>query len=233
MIGLVDADILCYQIAYGASEDTQERAINTLDGTICDLMLFHLPDVFEFEYFITGKDPDRPNFREELAVTQPYKGNRKGNEKPQHLEALRNRLIEYWGADVAYGEEADDRISKRMTQLGADCICISIDKDLDTVDGWHYNFRKHKRYYVTREGALYNFYTQLLTGDRVDHIKGATGIGVKKAEKILKECISEYDMWDACVEAHGSRSRALEDARLLHMRRKDDELWLPPDERIM
>ena len=228
MIGLVDADILTYQIGFGAEGDSESRALNTLDGFICDLMLFDLPDVFDFEFFITGREP--PNFREAIAVTQPYKGNRTGTKKPEHIQALRDRLVNYWGAVVAKGEEADDLISKRMTELGDKCICISIDKDLDTVQGWHYNFRKDKLYYVGKDIALYNFYKQLLTGDRVDNIQGVKNVGEKKAEKILAECRTELDMWDACVKAHGSVERALEDAILLHMRRKDDEIWQPPNE---
>ena len=228
MIGLVDADILTYQIGFGAEGDSESRALNTLDGFICDLMLFDLPDVFDFEFFITGREP--PNFREAIAVTQPYKGNRTGTKKPEHIQALRDRLVNYWGAVVAKGEEADDLISKRMTELGDKCICISIDKDLDTVQGWHYNFRKDNLYYVGKDKALYNFYKQLLTGDRVDNIQGVKNVGEKKAEKILTECRTELDMWNACVKAHGSVERALEDAILLHMRRKDDEIWQPPSE---
>lgn len=230
MIGLVDADILTYQIGFGAEGDSETSALNTLDGFICDLLLFELPDVFQFEFFITGKDKNKPNYREVIATTQPYKGNRTAK-KPEHLQALRDRLVTYWGATVAVGEEADDLISKRMTELGDKCICISIDKDLDTVQGWHYNFRKHKLYYVGKEMALYNFYKQLLTGDRVDNIRGVHGIGDKKADKLLVECRTEQDFWEVCVKAHGSRERAIEDARLLHMRRKDDEIWQPPDER--
>lgn len=231
MIGLVDADILTYQVGFGSEGDSEQSALNTLDGFICDLMAFDLVDVFDWEFFITGKSVQEPNFREAIAVTQPYKGNRKGTNKPQHLQALRDRLVTHWKAVVAYGEEADDLISKRMTQLGDDCICVSIDKDLDTVQGWHYNFRKRSRYYVDAEEAMYNFYTQLLTGDRVDNIKGATNIGPKKAAKILAECSTEAEMWEACVEVHDSRERAKEDGILLWMRRYEDEIWQPPDER--
>lgn len=228
MIGLVDADIVTYQIGFGADGDTVGSAINTLDGYICDLMLVDLPDVYEYEFYLTGKMP--PNFREAIAVTQPYKGNRVGGNKPEHLQALRDRLTEYWGATVSVGEEADDLLSKRMTELGDDCICITIDKDLDTVQGWHYNPRKGTRYYVTANEAMYNFYTQLLVGDRVDHIRGVTGIGPKKAVKILDGCKTEGQMWLACLKAHGSYDRALEDARLLWMRRYKDEIWEPPSE---
>ena len=228
MKALVDADILTYQIGYGSEDDEESHAVVSLDGFIYDLMLFDLPDVFEWEFYLTGKDKKHPNFRNALAVTQPYKGNRKDNKAPKHIKALRQRLIDTWKARVSVGEEADDLLSKRMTELGDDCICVSIDKDLDTVPGWHYNFRKEVKYYVDTSEAMYNFYIQVLMGDRVDNIQGVFGVGAKKAEKILEGLTTENEMWDACVEAHGSYDRALEDARLLHMRRKDDEIWEPP-----
>lgn len=228
MKALVDADILTYQIGYGSEDDEESHAIVTLDGFIYDLMLFDLPNIFDWEFFLTGKDKKNPNFRNKLAVTQPYKGNRKNNKPPKHIKALRSQLIDVWKASVSVGEEADDLISKRMTELGDECICVSIDKDLDTVQGWHYNFRRENLYYVSGEEALYNFYKQLLTGDRVDNIKGVYGVGEVKAAKLLQDAKTETDMWHVCVEAHGSEERALEDARLLHMRRKDDEIWQPP-----
>ena len=225
-IALIDADVLTYQVGYGTEEDSEDFAVATLDGFITDLMLFDLHDVYDFEFYLTGKDV--PNFRYSIAVTQPYKGNRKNNKPPQHLKVLRNRLIEYWGAILSVGEEADDLISKRMTELKDQALCVTIDKDLDTVPGWHYNFRKEERYYVDDFEAQYNFYTQLLVGDRVDNIQGVFGVGPKKAEKLLDGLITPKEMWDACVKAHGSYERALEDARLLHMRRKDLEIWEPP-----
>ena len=228
MKALVDADILTYQIGYGSEDDEESHAIVTLDGFIYDLMLFDLPDVFEWEFYLTGKDKKHPNFRNKIAVTQPYKGNRKNNKPPQHMKALRSRLIDFWEANVSVGEEADDLLSKRMTELGDECVCVSIDKDLDTVPGWHYNFRKEHRYYVDADEALYNFYTQLLTGDRVDNIRGVDNVGPVKAAKLLDGAKTAKEMWDICVEAHGSVERAIEDGQLLHMRRYKDELWQPP-----
>ena len=106
-----------------------------------------------------------------------------------------------------------------------------LDKDLDMVKGWHYNFVKHEKYYITAEEGMLNFYTQILTGDKVDNIQGVYRCGPKKAEKLLRDCETELDMWEAVVEAHGSEERALEDARLLWMQTKEGELWLPPNQR--
>lgn len=227
MIGLVDSDILCYRVGFASNEEAESVALTTMDGFITDLMMDDpILDVMSFEFYLTGTS----NYRNDIAVTRPYKGNRK-SEKPVHLQALRNHLVDVWGAVVSDGNEADDMLAIRQTELGEGSIIISLDKDLDMVEGWHYNFVKRDRYHISAEEGQYNFYTQILTGDKVDNIQGVYRCGPKKAEKILQDCKTELEMWEAVVEAHGSEDRALEDARLLWMQTKEGELWLPPNQR--
>lgn len=227
MIGLVDSDILCYRVGFASNDEAESVALKTLDGFITDLMMEDkILEVMSFEFYLTGKT----NFRNDIAVTRPYKGNRK-SEKPVHLQALRDHLVEVWDAKMSEGNEADDEMAIRQTELGDDSIIISLDKDLDMVQGWHYNFVKNERYYITAEEGMKKFYTQILTGDKVDNIQGVHRCGPKKALKILQDCETEQEMWDAVVEAHGSEERALEDARLLWMQTKEGELWQPPNQR--
>lgn len=227
MIGLVDSDILCYRVGFASNDEAESVALKTLDGFITDLMMEDkILEVMSFEFYLTGKT----NFRNDIAVTRPYKGNRK-SEKPVHLQALRDHLVEVWDAKMSEGNEADDEMAIRQTELGDDSIIISLDKDLDMVQGWHYNFVKNERYYITAEEGMKRFYTQILTGDKVDNIQGVHRCGPKKALKILQDCKTEQEMWDAVVEAHGSEERALEDARLLWMQTKEGELWQPPNQR--
>jgi imidazole glycerol phosphate synthase subunit HisF len=58
------------------------------------------------------------------------------------------------------GQEADDAIAIAATEYGDECIMASIDKDFDQVPGWHFNFVKNERYYITEEQGRLNFYTQ-------------------------------------------------------------------------
>ena len=70
------------------------------------------------------------------------------------------------------------------------------------------------------------FYTQILTGDRADNIKGLYGVGPKKAEKMLAECKTEADMYEECLHQYGGEEyRVIENARLLWLRREPDQLW--------
>ena len=78
-----------------------------------DMLMFDLLDCEEHELFLTGKQ----NFRFDVAVTAPYKGNRKDVKKPKHLPLLREYLQTAWGASVSDGQEADDDIAIRATEL--------------------------------------------------------------------------------------------------------------------
>ena len=114
-IALVDADILSYRIGFACQDETEEKAAYTLSSLLEETLYSEL-DISTYELFLTGKR----NFRNEIAQTAPYKGNRKDVAKPLHLEFLRGYMVDAWGAVVSDGEEADDLIAIRATELGDD-----------------------------------------------------------------------------------------------------------------
>lgn len=220
---LIDADILNYRIGFATNNESDEVAIRTMASFLEDLLILDLPEVQTWELHLTGKT----NFRNNVARTVPYKGNRKA-EKPVHYHLLREYLELSWGASVSKNMEADDVLAIRATELGDASVIVSLDKDLDQVPGWHYNFVKRTHYNVTPEQGLLRFYMQMLTGDRVDNIKGVRGIGDKKAEKLLTGK-TEPEMWDLCVELLGA-DRAMENGHLLYMLRHYEDSFTPPKE---
>lgn len=222
MIALIDGDMLCYRIGFACDKESEEVATSTMYSFIADIMV-ELDEVEECEVFLSGKT----NFRNDIAVTAPYKGNRAGNRKPTHHQALRDYLVNEWDADVSDNEEADDTIAIRATELGDDAIIVSLDKDFDQVVGWHYNFAKKRLYYIEPDEGELNFYMQFLMGDRIDNIIGVKGIGCVKAAKLLADK-TPYEMYQVCVE-HLGEERTLENGRLLYLRRKEGELWMPPE----
>ena len=129
-----------------------------------------------------------------------------------------------------HGQEADDAIAIEATKLSDDCVIVSLDKDLDQVAGYHYNFVKDIAYYITPEEGLRRFYQQILTGDTADNIKGITGIGPVRSAQMLEDAEDEAEMYRRCVEAYdGNEDRVIENARLLWLRRHEEEpLWTPP-----
>ena len=113
MIALIDSDILCYRVGAVTEEENENTAIETMAVYLEDMLMFDLLDCEEHELFLTGKQ----NFRNDVAVTAPYKGNRKDVKKPKHLPLLREYLQTACGASVSDGQEADDDIAIRATEL--------------------------------------------------------------------------------------------------------------------
>lgn len=227
MNALLDADILCYRVGFATEDEHENTAIETMAVFLEDLLMFDLVDTDDYELFLTGKT----NFRNEVAVTVPYKGNRKDVKKPKHLPLLREYLQTAWGASVSDGQEADDDIAIRATELGEESIIVSIDKDFMQVPGWHYNFVKKVKKHVTPEEGLRFFYKQILMGDSADNIKGIFRVGEKKATKMLAELKTEQQFYQCCVEGLGEE-RVLENARLLWLRRYPNQMWEPPSEKV-
>lgn len=227
---LIDADILCYRVGFACNDEVESWAVNTLNQAV-DNVLLRYPEV-DRELYLTGKG----NFREEVAVTATYKGNRdRGKDRPVHFDALRTHLVGYWDAQVIDGMEADDAIATRHTSLNYSSIIVSIDKDFKQLPGRHYNFVKNEEFYVTPEEAMKFLYEQILTGDKSDNIIGIHGIGPVKAQKILKDCVTEHDCFMACVKAYEEldgclypATRVRENARLLYLLRKEGDQWKEP-----
>jgi 5'-3' exonuclease len=132
------------------------------------------------------------NFRYDIA--EDYKNNRKqqGEEDPDpKLTERRKELNEYaysLGHHKSDGCEADDIVSiwaQEALDANAHFVIAHIDKDIDMVEGWHYNFNKETLYYTSKEQGHYKMCLQMLTGDSTDKIQGLVGVGIKTAEKIL------------------------------------------------
>ena len=220
---LIDGDILVYRIGFSSEDENESIALARCSEFLEDMLLFN--NFNEYQGYLTGKR----NFRNEVAVTAPYKGNRKAA-KPKHYDLLRDYMQKSWGFVMIEDQEADDAIgiAAYEHQVGEYCIC-SIDKDLDMLRGDHFNFVKNERYFITEEQGIKNFYKQILMGDRVDNIIGIKGIGTVKAERLLKECKSEKEMYLTVLEAYdGNEERVLENGRLLWIRRQSNQMWTPP-----
>jgi hypothetical protein len=224
VIALIDADVVAYRIAFGCQDEPEKVAIAKVSEFLEELV-FTYTDVDDCEGYLTGKQ----NYRFDIAKTAPYKGTRV-SEKPKHLGIIRQYMIDAWAFSVQEYQEADDAIGIRAYSLGEeDYVICSIDKDLDNIRGKHYNFVKNEHYTITEEVAIKNFYRQVLTGDRVDNVPGLAGVGPKKADKILKDCSTEEDLYKAVLEAYdGNVELMTEMAQLLWIRRKEGELWQPP-----
>ena len=227
-IALIDADFLVYRIGFSTEDEPVGIAKARLTEWLEDFIYINLK-ADHYLAWITGKT----NYRFDIAKTVPYKGNRKDAPKPKHYAALREHLVKRHGAILTVGEEADDTVAIDSTKLLDKCWIVHVDKDLDQLQGWHYNPVKDERYYVNALEAYKSFCVQLLTGDRTDNIPGLQGIGPKKADKALKDAKTKEELLEASWSKYEELGHTLEyfteQGQLLWLRRYEGQIWQPPN----
>jgi hypothetical protein len=254
---LIDADVLCYEIGFAAETAWKHASPNSDDPPPWDFVqeLLHrriadiefaceatLPSIF----FLTGNG----NFRYELAKRTPYK--ERAGHKPFHyknIKAYIKGVFEYRETD---GLEADDLMSIEQTVRGDETIICTRDKDLRSVDGWHFGwelgnqpsfgplrvdgygaiFLSDDRKKVTGYGLKF-FLAQCLTGDSVDSVPGLPKCGPVAAFNILANTNTYLEGKTAVQEAYNERYgnawdiELEEQGRLLWMTRKLNEDGTP------
>ncbi len=167
---LVDFDSIVYKCAWKNDLDQAlekgQSYINIIEELFSN----------KAEIFLSGGD----NFRH--SVDPNYKISRKDKPKPPFYYEIREHFIGL-GAFVSCGYEADDEVGIRACP---EAIVCGIDKDLNTIPGWHYNYDKGSIYEISEDEAAKTFWIQVLSGDSGDDIKGLPKIGITKATKLLE-----------------------------------------------
>jgi len=226
---LIDCDTPVYAASVVHENDDVEHAYYEVDKIIKGVL--EATQASSFAVYLTGDN----NFR--YNVYPEYKANR--GPDPRHRKDVKAYVARTWDAIVSDGCEADDLLG--VAQVGAKeetCIC-SIDKDLDQIPGLHFHpgikrkqvyIREPRFYTVTPEEGLRFFYYQLLVGDSTDNIKGAPGIGPKKAENILTDCKTPREFYEACLPFFSCEEELLLNARCIYIWQRENDLWIPPTE---
>jgi hypothetical protein len=234
-VALIDGDVLAYRIGYVTETASPAYARMALDSYLNELWGLHTLSS-SYQGFLSGSGE---HYRHKIAVTQPYKGNRANREKPKHHKILREYMTKEFGFITSEDCEADDLLGHKSQELGAgNCVVISVDKDLLMLPGVHYNLNTHKWLKVSEAEGLAHFYRQVLTGDRIDHIRGRwlpdmaknLQIGAKRASDHIDKSMTELEMFTKCLELYdGDRVRMMESANLLWIQRKPKGYYRAPD----
>ena len=197
-------------------------ALHTLiDAQVRGLMLAFRSE--NIEVYIQGTG----NFREEIAVTKPYKGKR-NKAKPIYYQATRDYLVEQYDAHIVEGHETDDEVCIRQAECmdrGIPSVIISPDKDLKNMVGYNYNPVKKVLTLITPEMAERHMWEQMVIGDNpVDNIPGVNRVGaawVKKYAHLDNEDFKD-EVYDLYMQKH-DEIYMVEQWRLLHMCRHEQE----------
>ena len=193
----IDADSIIYKIAYKSR--SVKEAKKTYDKAIEDIQW----DTNSDEVFVALRGEG--NFRYD--IEEDYKGHRSAKTADEALLARRKALDAYaykLGHFKSDNCEADDVVSIWAdAEEDKDSFVIAhIDKDIDMVTGWHYNFgKKTPVYYIDDDMGWLKLCTQMLTGDSTDNIKGIKGVGPKTAAKLLAEAHTSDAMLTIVTEA--------------------------------
>ena len=234
MLSLIDLDLLPYSYGGMSFEDGTPMPAKLLRSKV-DAKIKSIMEKSGGDDWVGGLTDSASNFRIPLATILPYKGNRAGTEKPHSYQMLRDYLMDVYPDRVVMveGMETDDWLAINQTD---NTIICSLDKDLLTVPGSHYNWTHDEITVVSEVEALRFFYNQLLTGDKsTDNILGLFGVGKKSSHcKAVNESDTEEEMFNIVHKQYVNRFGSyadqfmLETGRLLYMLRTEDDMWELP-----
>lgn len=200
-VALIDADIVAYQAAAAAEKPINWgggiwtlHAFEAEASAAFSLTIDRMKEKVEADTVIlafTGTD----NWRKDVLPT--YKGNRAETRKPMLLQYLKEYAQDDYECIIREPLEGDDILGTIATNQFAvhSYIICSIDKDLKTIPGQHYNFGRDEFFEVSVHEADYNHMLQTLTGDTTDGYAGCPGIGPVTAKKILQKALDEGTPW--------------------------------------
>lgn len=197
-----DADVITYRIGYTTLDVEDEHIVRFRVDAFIDNLRDSLgcsPSTCNEQFFLSDS---ANNFR--FKVFEEYKANRPP--KPRWTPYVKDYILQEYGGIIVPYHEADDALAMFQTD---DSICISIDKDLLQIPGAHYGMVSHQHSYVEEFDGLRWFYRQLIMGDNTDNISGITGIGAARSDKLLRECETEFELWEKVLETYESKEMDL------------------------
>lgn len=227
---IIDADTLIYEASLSSEKAVEwDNDLWTLHAYLpeaiakFDALVEDIKEATEATRVIMVLSSEEPRWRN--AVMETYKRGRKKVRRPVVFVPLRKYCMAEFETFKWPTLEGDDLLGILMTHptlVEGEKVCVSIDKDLKTIPGTHYNYGRLEHFMVTEKEASYNHLMQSLTGDTTDGYPGCPKIGPVTAIKVL-DC---DDQWTAIVKAYTkaglSEDVALQNARVARICRHTD-----------
>lgn len=203
---IFDADSLIYACCFKSKDDRESKddlfetdlskAYNKFENKFTKLIEY-LDDLVEVDevIFCNGS---KNNFRKKVSPT--YKLNRT-QKRPEILSSLHEAIKLNYNSFYGDGVETDDVVAtlwkKEVLKSSLnDVIIMSLDKDYKQFPCWFYDYHYKRRELVkiSEEEALFNFYSQMITGDSADNILVCKGYGKVYAKNLLESSKTEYSL---------------------------------------
>lgn len=169
-----DAGVRVVHSARSLIVDAHQHARSRLRGAVA-----------QFADYADGADMrlyvSHPRNRRRKTLCASYKATR--GPSPLMRGHVAHMAVSAHGA-VVCADEADDTIADVFRDGD---VIVAIDKDFLQIAGSHFNYKHAELGVLTVDAdeAEFNFYAQMLCGDRSDNVAGVPGVGPVKAREIL------------------------------------------------
>jgi len=208
-VAIIDADSIIYATAVDKKQTDEQieqygnQIERTLDNVINEFNI-HFTNILMnsgciyYVALLTGGS-------HRYSLYPEYKANRKKLEKPKYLKELTNYCISNWNFIKMEGFEADDLVNVANNYFktqNISTVLVHTDKDLNQIEGTHYNYKSNDFYEVDSSEASYSLWTQVIVGDSTDNIKGLKGKGIAFAYKLLLNLDDNMSMRSIVLDAY-------------------------------
>lgn len=187
--------------------------------------LKRLLTIYNTDKYVFFLEKSKSNFRNCVAITQAYKGQREANraktdEYLPYLSEVFEACYKAFNPVIYYGIENDDALSLTATSYleSGDYrpIIVGDDSDLLSIEGVHFRLKKNIEIVVDKIGTielvtdpknnnkklvatgLYATYSKVIKGAAKENYKGLPGYGAIKVFSLLKDINTESDMRKLC-----------------------------------
>lgn len=243
---LIDADTLVYEASLSSERPIEwDNEMWTLHSYFpeavsrFDAILTDIKEATDYDRVVMVLSAEGHRWRND--VMSAYKQGRKRTRRPVVFAPMREYVRGEYETFMWPTLEGDDVLGILMTHptlIEGEKVCVSIDKDLKTIPGKHYNYGRLEHFDVSEREADFYHMTQTLTGDSTDGYPGCPKIGPVSALKLIEGQLPE-DIWPIIVKAYKkaglSEDVALQNARVARICRHTDYdlekkeviLWTP------
>lgn len=188
-IAVIDADSIGFIAHWDSINKTFNKPLQeillSVDKIISNILINTKATHF-VGYVSYGKSAYRSN------IYPQYKANRDHLIKPEYLNDTKHHMVDKWQFKPLFGIETDDVVNTVRLKTPNSFLC-ALDKDLLHLEGTHWNYKTNSWVTTSKQKAIFEFWSDMITGQPSDNIKGIEGKGKQFATTVL-EGMNDLDL---------------------------------------